>query len=327
MIRAYITPVNKNQTPKKMPDFIDRYHSENGTVHVHPSAYKNFYKNRYSEQEIETHLRVYRPLDTSNMVKFYEKAVKNSNGYCVGFEIEKEDLAVKESVFLHDFKTALPQWKKERDGSLCSTEGFELVSPVFPFDVSFIKRAIKRFDTKGNFLMNHINADGSGDCGFHVTVSHPDKTATEIFDSLFFALPLLYALYPSRTENTFCSAPVNPDNYTTAPTDFYLPKYRPIHIKSACVEIRIFPFLEDVKQLAWRLRLVRALLDNPVATRADLERHINTGEVNALLRELYGKEYGVKMSRLCGRIYRFATRYNFPVLTDGEPTDGIKHRW
>lgn len=195
------------------------------------------------------------------------------DGVAVGVEIEKEDPAVLESIPYSDFIQKYAGWDKVSDGSLCDDSGFELKTPIFKLDPLAIYNYIKSH----RLLKSHIDAYTSSSCGTHFNVSDSERTPWEVFDDLAGYVPLLCALYPSRSGNSYCKAK---PKYELAREN---EKYQCYYVKRDRVEIRIFPATPDLDRLYWRLRLVDFMIRNPAQT----PRQVDLKALAPLLNEVH----------------------------------------
>jgi len=127
------------------------------------------------------------------------KTFSDKPQFFIGFEIEKEDKEVKESIYINDFKDELPLWRKERDGSLDDESGYELISPTYELDIKQIKEDIEKSD----ILLKHINASKSKSCGGHINISEDGLTGIELFNNLKGYTPLFHALYYGRVDKNY----------------------------------------------------------------------------------------------------------------------------
>jgi hypothetical protein len=179
----------------------------------------------------------------------------------VGLEIEKEDYDVKTSLCISDFKSLYPKWRKESDGSLDDESGYELISPAMMLDVDKIMDYINAKTT----LVEHINAGFSSSCGGHINISDTTKTPYELYDDICGYLPILAALYQSRTEIDFCQI-FSKDYMRTSGR-----KYQMVNIHSNRIEIRIFPAVRNMETMKFRLTLLEYMLTHPAKYFLDVD--------------------------------------------------------
>jgi hypothetical protein len=181
---------------------------------------------------------------------------ENKSPFRIGFEIEKEDEEILQSIDINDFEEVTNHvWRKERDGSLDSDSGFELISPVFELNSDMIENTIKESRT----LINHINADSNYEnCSAHMNLSDTTKNTTELYESIVNYMPLLYAMYPQRLDNNYCKAKTK---YSLRSEN---EKYQAIKIHSTRLEFRIFPRIKNLTQLMFRIRLMELITTNQV---------------------------------------------------------------
>lgn len=223
--------------------------------------------------------------------------ITDSTRYFVGFEIEKEDRDVKESIYISDFINKFPEWRKEEDSSL-DEDGYELISPIFPFNSRIISKIIKESER----LKDHINAVYSSNCGFHVHISDSRfYDSKKLYRRIENYLPLLYSLYPSRKENDYSGAKIKGDS---------MERRGCIHLKDYGVEIRIFPALINIQQLEWRLKLVWYMLQNPIDSMDQLRNVFKCLKFKGLMNEIY-KDNEIRFLNLIQRTWKNAEQYNF----------------
>lgn len=272
--------------PQDEPDTL----YERLDLHEHRDGYF------YTYPESETYVDAYHS-DTS--VKYFDYDASAKSIFNVGFEIEKEDLSVKESIYLDDFKDETGDiWRKEKDGSLNNDSGFELISPVFPLSKDLIIDYIKN----NQILLEHINADYSSNCGGHIHLSMKHFTGEELFSHISCFMPLLYALYPARAKNTYTES--KPKNVMQKSSD----KYQAVKIWSNRIEIRIFPAVKNIDNLAFRIELINYILD--AIRQSDVTNEYNALhyilENNQIFKDLYKDNFELKFKRLAERFCKFA---------------------
>ena len=204
-----------------------------------------------------------------------------------GFEAEKEDTlgqsigkcyqGSRERLLAHNYKA-------ERDGSL-NYDGFELISPVYNL---YSDKYIQHLSTP--VLSFLIHSATSYRCGGHITLSVKGWGTEEYGVKTAQILPLLYALYPKRAKTSGYSRFYNKEDYSQ--------RYNAINIDGEKMEIRIFSGIKSLKQLTWRVDLLKilfkfeltegydAIYANLLDTGSELARHIQ---------KIYKKKYGEKI--------------------------------
>lgn len=237
----------------------------------------------YEEEETEIYVNDYHHDPNTYNVNFTDNP-----RYFIGFEIEKEDKDVKESLYISDFNEACPNWKKERDGSLDDESGFELISPKFELSPDNIRQHIESNKT----LLNHVNAQKSTACGGHINVSESEKSGAELFDEVKGYTPLFYALYHKRVDKNYCKGKKNSD--LKEEND----KYQAIKIHSNRIEFRIVSAVPNVNTLIWRARLIEFILNNKTDNVKEAFFKANTSPLKELLMEMYPDNYDVLINRL-----------------------------
>jgi hypothetical protein len=169
--------------------------------------------------------------------------------YRFGIEAEKEDLAGKHLCQLYQGcrEEYLPySWRAERDGSL-GMHGFELISPIYNLSNDVYKTHL------GEPVLNYlIHSETSYACGGHITVSKYNADADWYNKKAAQIIPLLYALYPKRAKRRGYSKFYTKNDYNE--------RYNAINLGSSDrMEIRIFSAIKSLKQLEWRVTLLRIL--------------------------------------------------------------------
>ena len=246
----------------------------------------------YSYEEPIEYLRSYHNDTKPRFVLFDEKSP-----YRIGYEVEKEDLCAKESLSIEDFEELLPDWRKERDGSLNDESGYELVSPVFELNIPKIFGIIE----KSSVLKEHINGKYSRNCGGHINLSHIGKRGEEVFDLISGYVPLLYALYYGRVSKTYSYA----KNISRLKSDGK-EKYQAIRIGKDRIEFRIFSAVHNVETLRWRTELIALMLKYPTSDVGRAFYYIST-RFNKHLKKMYGDS--VRFDSLKERIVNYSMSF------------------
>ena len=227
---------------------------------------------------------------------FRSKEFNNKSKYKIGYEIEKEDQDVKESISISDFEDKTNDlWRKESDGSLDDESGYELISPTFEFNITKIFKLIESND----ILVKHINADYGKSCGGHINLSQKGLTGHELFDKIKGYTPLFYALYYGRVDKNYSKGKSNDDLKNENE------KYQAIKIHDNRVEFRIISAVPNVKTLKWRTRLLAMILKNPTADVRLAYYNVDT-KFTRLLSETYNEE---KLSLLKKRFIKFTKEF------------------
>jgi hypothetical protein len=179
--------------------------------------------------------------------------------YLAGFEVEKEDTRVKCSITARDFQRELPNFRKERDGSLDCDAGFEFITP--PLELS--PRNIRAYLEERPVAVAHINAAFSTACGGHIHISRRGYSGADLFNLISGHLPLLHALFPARADGSN-------SRYCMAKSAVQLlrdrEKYQSVNILPDRIEIRIFGAVRGLENLVWRAGLVLKMLKHAAST-------------------------------------------------------------
>lgn len=180
----------------------------------------------------------------------------NQLGWKIGFEIEKEDTKFfnKKDVVRLWSKFG---WCKEKDSSLSQINGFELVSPIFDlFENNILTESLKS-------VKSYIDCEYSFRCGGHINLSCSFISGEELFRRLEKFFPILYSLYKKRLHIRHSQVKRSEDYLTSD-------KYAAIFLKkSGIIEFRIFPAVENLNNLQWRIDLIKLFIKylNPIIDR------------------------------------------------------------
>ena len=216
--------------------------------------------------------------------------------YRIGYEIEKEDENVRNSIEISDFESATNhKWRKERDGSLNDCSGYELISPTFELNIPKIFKHIEENEQ----LVAHINADISYSCGGHIHLSEKGLNGNELFNKVKGYTPLFYALYYGRVNKTYAKGKSNRD------LENENEKYQAIKIHHDRIEFRIISAVPNVKTLKWRTKLLKSILDNPTDDVHQAYFNVDT-KFTKLLKETYSDE---RLKELKQRFINFTKEF------------------
>jgi hypothetical protein len=215
----------------------------------------------------------------------------------VGFECEKEDIKVRNSLSITEFKNITGgYWRKESDSSLDSRNGFELISPIMDFNVDRIQEYLKQFPV----LLEHINADfNTITCGGHINISDTEQNGPELFESISGYVPVLYSMYSNRLSNSY--------SVGQKKEELKRGSRAAICVKSERIEIRIFSAIRNIDVLLFRLRLVRFMLDNFTSDPAQAVKNLRSN--SELFNGIYSRDILARMLRraeILGEDYNFA---------------------
>jgi hypothetical protein len=200
--------------------------------------------------------------------------------YQIGYEIEKEDEDVRNSIDIDDFEDATDNvWRKEKDGSLDDDSGYELISPTFEFNIKKIFDHIEGNDE----LVKHINANHSKSCGGHIHLSERGLSGEQLFDKIKGYTPLFYALYYGRVDKNYCKGKKNDD------LKYENEKYQAIKIHHDRVEFRIISAVPSVSTLKWRSKLLMMAIQNPTDDVIKAYYNVDT-KFTKLLQQVYSTD-------------------------------------
>ena len=228
--------------------------------------------------------------------------------YRIGFEIEKEDSCVKESVDIGEFEDRTGYlWRKERDGSLDNEEGYELVSPTFDFSIEHIFEHIN----SNELLVSHINAEYSTSCGGHINLSKKGYTGREMFSEVKGYTPLMYALYHGRVNKNYSKGKSNSDLINENE------KYQAIKIHDNRIEFRIISAVPNVDVLRWRCELIEMMLKYPCDDVRDAYYYFDT-KFSKIIKKVYKDDNKYKL--LKDRLRKYTLEFEKIELKEKEDT-------
>jgi len=216
--------------------------------------------------------------------------------YKIGYEIEKEDQDVRDSIDIEEFEQETDyKWRKESDGSLDSESGYELISPTFEFNIDKIFEHIE----SNPQLVIHINAEKSNSCGGHIHLSEEGLTGDQLFEKVRGYTPLFYALYHGRVDQNYCKGKCNDDLKNDNE------KYQAIKIHHDRVEFRIISAVPNVSTLKWRSKLLMMILQHPTSDVIKAYYNVDT-KFTKLLKQTYSDD---KLSVLKDRFIKFTRQF------------------
>ncbi len=246
--------------------------------------------------------RSYEPDENEEYVRGYHNGgystlnFDNKSKYKIGYEIEKEDEEILQSINIKDFEAATNyQWRKERDGSLSDDCGYELISPTFEFNIDKIFEHIE----SNNVLLDHINAEKSTRCGGHIHLSEKGIDGEQLFEKIKGYTPLFYALYYGRVDKSYCKGKNNQD------LKYENEKYQAIKIHHDRVEFRIISAVPNVETLKWRTKLLMMILQNPTNDVIRAYYNVDT-KFTKLLKQTYSND---KLTELKERFIKFTKQF------------------
>ena len=231
--------------------------------------------------------------------------VPRETEFTMGFEVEKEDFDAKTSCTYRE----LPHgWTKEKDGSLSYESGYELISPVYDLYGSLHEEDIEG----SNLLKQHINGSYSSSCGGHIHIASPLHSVEELFEECSGFFPVLYSLYVKRLNVGYAQAKKKHEYLNRD-------KRSSIYVRADTLEFRIFPAVKNVKNLMWRVGLLRIIMDNLGATEREVLRMLCDAEspLHKHIAAVIGSE---NMMRKIDLFVEYSSLYN-DVDLNGENTD------
>lgn len=107
----------------------------------------------------------------------------------------------------------------------------------------------------------------SSNCGWHIHISHSDYNNEALYYKIKEYRPILWALYPERSRNNYCSK----SEWDTNPHS----KRSDVHIHYNTVEFRIFPAVESFNQVKFRISLLNFFVNNLIDTKEEALNILN----------------------------------------------------
>lgn len=159
----------------------------------------------------------------------------------VWLEIERSEYPYRDDFNILSSKG----WRAERDGSV---RWWEYITPILDIDkaYSFVKEV--------DFILKN---KPSRACWWHIHLSMSDYLSEYLYSRIKEYRPILWALYPSRALNSYCSK-----NWGWRYRDVIISQYW-------TVEFRIFPQLRSLKQLEFRLALIKFFATNHITSKEE----------------------------------------------------------
>jgi len=208
----------------------------------------------------------------------------------IWIEIEKSKQQTSENIL----KMKKAKWRCERDSSVW---GGEYITPILP--LCNIDNTIDWITSTGQGILE-LPVDSR--CGGHIHISKKDTTAEDLYESIKWWRPLLWALYPERATSSYA----NKDNGATSHSV-------DVGLRRRTVEVRIFPWLDSERKLRFRLSLLKYIVQNPMPEVAgSLEKLLGCAELQNILSIAYGKNI-LRMKKFFSRLKEF-----YSVDTGGE---------
>lgn len=210
----------------------------------------------------------------------------------VGFEIEKEDIDILENGDINDINNV--DWDAEKDSSL-GDGGYELVSAIY--DLNNTETMFSDFEE----ISNYINADFTDNCGGHINIRHASKDKYQFLESFKGYIPLIYAMYPKRVENTYCNS--------KKISEMGCARYEAINMTKSnnIIELRIFRAVKNVEMLKFRVKFLQNILKKDLSVTKVLYTLLNPhSELTQLLRTVYTTD---NYEKLIDRVVNYTDLY------------------
>ena len=274
------------------------YCEDSGEYELQDDCYYSDIDNRYYSNSDNL------PENKKGLKGYHDSSIdfKNENSkYRIGFEIEKEDSNFNNFEKLRDIG-----WDAERDGSLDSSTGFEIVSAVYDL------MDLKRLKEDTNEIKDFINADYSRSCGGHINISIENLTNIQVFNLIKGYAPLIFAMYYGRIENTYCKAKKVELNDMERYSAFNFTK------RNGILEIRIFSAVPNLETLIFRTELLQFMFKNTRKGSASVIGMLlnEDSKLTKLLKNVYSDE---KYKKLIDRTIKYTDVYS--TLKDIKQTE------
>jgi len=135
----------------------------------------------------------------------------------------------------------------EKDGSV--PDGFELKTPIYNLLSS-------KTDQRILDLKAFCDIKGVENAGGHIGFSMEGKSDQELIDLCAGFIPLIFAMYKKRLENSYCSGKKIDDLKKSSD------KMQAIRMRGDYIEFRIFSSIKTFETLKFRLQLFRIIANN-----------------------------------------------------------------
>lgn len=198
-------------------------------------------------------------------------------------EIEKHDLASQYTIDNLKYHN----WRCEEDWSV---DGWEYITPILPFT----EKWIVWLKETGKDIIEHYGIDDK--CGWHIHISSSNLNWDELYKNIEHYRQILWGIYPKRAENTYCSR-----------HEGIYKKYRDVRIHPSydTLEFRIFPWLDSLKQVDFRLAILKFFLYNPANSKEKALNILDKKQVEFInILDIVYKSLEKKI-QVIDRIYKF----------------------
>jgi uncharacterized protein with GYD domain len=213
-----------------------------------------------------------------------------------GIEVEKEDYDARDSENHYDIFRRC-KLMKERDSSLCEESGYEIITPTFDLYRHDFKEWVNKNEIKYLY-----NAERNETCGMHFHIGRVGMNGLSYYDRIKYYIPLLYALYEARVNNSYSTAQ-SIDNMKEKRE-----RTQAVNIMNNRIEIRIFPSPKNLKTVLWRIDLVKIMDQKPLNSVDELIRDVLDERTRLYkhLRKIYNKEQlSQRLVRAVHYVHRF----------------------
>jgi hypothetical protein len=261
----FITSLNNNEIVKYNGDYYHRdYLSDNDLVELHNGDICNEDNARYVEDEGDYyhyedvyywesdgqyHLEEEEEEEEEDtLFSYHSKSSKDySNGslYKIGFEIEKSQLpsfSFNANELYNDYGFRL-----EKDSSV--DKGFELITPIYNL---FDEELLNKLDKVEGF----INVPYVENAGGHINYSIRGKNDSQIFDSVKSFIPLIFAMYKKRLNNSYCESKKFNELKNSSE------KMQSIRMRNDYIEFRLIASVKNYDCLKFRINFFKLMSQN-----------------------------------------------------------------
>lgn len=134
----------------------------------------------------------------------------------------------------------------------------------------------------------------------HIHLSDKTQSPSSLLDSISGYLPLLYSIYNNRYKKNYSKA-YKKDQYKNNCGSHHVA----MNITSKTLEFRIFPAVESMTNLLWRLELIRLILNNKTSDHKEAFKNCFIDETNGLcihLNSIFSEDKMLEKAKLFSSI-------------------------
>lgn len=215
-----------------------------------------------------------------SIVKF---GTEYESKFTIGFEVEKNSF----------HRTSLKEYELfcgfERDGS-CGVEAVTHILPLLPQS----QWRTKVFDMmhKAEKIIDDRFSPSDRRCGGHITIGVQGMRGSEILEKVRKFSGLVYALFPNRLQNHYCSFNKRMLPYMDCPSNNWHYKYQACLVKEmdsfGVIEFRLPSKIESVKQMMRRYEFMYEIVNHSINDGGNFAKLIK--KIQPILMSMYNND-------------------------------------